>query len=299
MMRANSDIREWDAIAGKWEEPRVEPASRVAGGLAGFAAALIVSGGLFHRLFAMPTPTLLNIILVAFLLAVLSIIVALFGVIRIWNYGTRGGATAGVAVLLAGVILMWPISLLPTLRSLPRINDITTDASHPPPFHALAATRPAGANAVRYPGASYAKLQKVAYPDLQALDVQRTPAEVMDLAASALKRLHLNIVNTETVGADGAQGGLIEAYDRSLIFGFYDDVAVRVTALGPNSARLDVRSASRYGRHDLGTNAERVRAILNEFVVRLEASVPGHLREPKKTKPKPKLRFNAPTGLRF
>jgi hypothetical protein len=43
--------------------------------------------------------------------------------------------------------------------------------------------------------------------------------------------------------------------------GFRDDVAVRIRAVG-QGARVDVRSASRYGRHDFGTNAARVRALL-------------------------------------
>ena len=48
-------------------------------------------------------------------------------------------------------------------------------------------------------------------------------------------------------------------------------------------ARIDVRSASRYGRHDLGRNADRVRQILKEIVVRMESVVPAV-----RTKEKPK-----------
>jgi hypothetical protein len=33
----------------------------------------------------------------------------------------------------------------------------------------------------------------------------------------------------------------------------------------PDGARIDVRSASRYGRHDLGTNAARVRALIDDI----------------------------------
>jgi hypothetical protein len=36
---------------------------------------------------------------------------------------------------------------------------------------------------------------------------------------------------------------------------------VRATQQG---ARIDVRSASRYGRHDLGANAARVRALIED-----------------------------------
>jgi hypothetical protein len=40
-------------------------------------------------------------------------------------------------------------------------------------------------------------------------------------------------------------------------------------------ARVDVRSASRYGGHDLGRNADRVRVILKEIVTVMESTVPA------------------------
>jgi hypothetical protein len=67
---------------------------------------------------------------------------------------------------------------------------------------------------------------------------------------------------------------MLEAVDRTLILGFYDDVAIRVAG-NDEQARIDVRSASRYGRHDLGRNADRVRQILKEIIVRLESVVPA------------------------
>ena len=52
-----------------------------------------------------------------------------------------------------------------------------------------------------------------------------------------------------------------EASDRTRWFGFTDDIVVRVTAAGAGS-RVDVRSVSRIGRGDFGTNAARVRRFL-------------------------------------
>jgi uncharacterized protein (DUF1499 family) len=57
---------------------------------------------------------------------------------------------------------------------------------------------------------------------------------------------------------------VIEAVAQTLIMGFRDDVVVRVSPLG-SGARVDVRSASRYGFHDFGTNASRVRALLEDI----------------------------------
>ncbi len=75
--------------------------------------------------------------------------------------------------------------------------------------------------------------------------------------------------------APGAAGepGAIEAVDRTIIAGFYDDVAIRVS--GDDAAsRVDIRSASRFGSADLGRNAERIRQIMHEITMRVQATVP-------------------------
>ena len=56
----------------------------------------------------------------------------------------------------------------------------------------------------------------------------------------------------------------IEAVARTPILGFRDDVVVRIRP-DPDGARIDIRSTSRYGRHDFGTNAARV-ASLSEAI---------------------------------
>ena len=55
--------------------------------------------------------------------------------------------------------------------------------------------------------------------------------------------------------------GRIEATDQTFWFGFKDDVVVRVRAADGGS-RVDVRSVSRVGRSDVGTNARRIRRFL-------------------------------------
>ena len=55
--------------------------------------------------------------------------------------------------------------------------------------------------------------------------------------------------------------GRIEATETTRWFGFKDDVVIRVRPAAAGS-RVDVRSVSRVGRGDVGTNARRVRAFL-------------------------------------
>jgi uncharacterized protein (DUF1499 family) len=67
----------------------------------------------------------------------------------------------------------------------------------------------------------------------------------------------------EMVDAERREGR-IEATDRTAWFGFADDVVIRVR---PESgiARVDVRSVSRVGRGDVGTNAARIREYVEKL----------------------------------
>ena len=55
--------------------------------------------------------------------------------------------------------------------------------------------------------------------------------------------------------------GRIEAVDTTLFFGFKDDVVIRLRPV-EGGTRVDVRSTSRVGLGDAGTNAKRIRRLL-------------------------------------
>jgi uncharacterized protein (DUF1499 family) len=67
----------------------------------------------------------------------------------------------------------------------------------------------------------------------------------------------------EIVAADAA-AGRIEATDTTFFFGFKDDVVIRIEPDAVGS-RIDVRSVSRVGTSDVGTNAKRIRAYLGRL----------------------------------
>lgn len=238
---------------------------------AGLSVVLIIAAGVLHRLFGLATPVALNLFMLAFICAGVAILLAGVALIRIWRSGYRGTGTAMMAIAVAVAILMWPVSLLPTVRALPNINDVTTDTVNPPEFVEIAKLRPVGANSVIYKGTG--ELQRKAYPDLRTLTVERNAAETVTLVAQALRKLRMQVVREVAPDARSGGVGYVEAVDRTLLFGFYDDVTVRIAGYG-RGALVDVRSASRFGRHDLGRNAERVRSVLTALVERIQATVP-------------------------
>jgi RNA processing factor Prp31 len=56
-----------------------------------------------------------------------------------------------------------------------------------------------------------------------------------------------------------------------------------------DGARIDVRSASRYGRHDFGTNAARIKSLLEDIDNRV-----SEIEEQKLEKPQPKPKKQPP-----
>jgi uncharacterized protein (DUF1499 family) len=58
--------------------------------------------------------------------------------------------------------------------------------------------------------------------------------------------------------------GRIEATDTTFWFGFRDDIVIRIEK-NDSGSRLDIRSVSRVGISDIGTNAKRIRRFLKKM----------------------------------
>ena len=56
----------------------------------------------------------------------------------------------------------------------------------------------------------------------------------------------------------------VEFLERTLVFGFGNDVVVRIVSEDRNTL-VDVRSSSRWGRHDFGYNAKLIESFLQEL----------------------------------
>lgn len=244
-------------------------AARWATRAAFFSVGLFAAAAFLHRLFAMQTSVALNVVGASFAFAAVALLLAVVSGVQIWRSGQPGTARVVTASVVSLGMLGWPLVFVPTLKSLPMINDVTTNAESPPPFTKLAEER--GQQRTAYPS-RFAQLQAGAYPDIVPIEVNRSDEEAYDVALRAVKNgLKLKTVREEPPNGSG-QPGYIEAVDRTLLFGFYDDVSIRVTG-DQSHARIDLRSASRVGRHDFGRNGDRLRRLLKTIVAQLESSV--------------------------
>ncbi|MFY9895532.1 MAG: DUF1499 domain-containing protein [Xanthobacteraceae bacterium] len=216
----------------------------------------------------------------ALVLALVAILLAFAAGIAIWREGV-GGVREAVTALLVGVALIaYPLYLGVKAYRLPAIYDVTTDPIDPPHFEAIARLRPRDANPVTYAGLYTAEQQRAAYSDIEPDLTNSSPQEAYDAALKVITKRKWHIVDARPPQPAAPREGRIEAVARTPILGFRDDVVVRVRATR-DGARIDVRSASRYGRHDLGTNAARVRALIDDVDDVLAAG-------PEKKQPVPK-----------
>ena len=148
------------------------------------------------------------------------------------------------ALLLGAASAAPPLEHLRRLKSVPYINDITTDTEKPPQF-----AQP------KVYQSHFAELQHIGYPDLRPLLLPVPPAPAFARALAAARAMGLEIV------AADPSAGTIEAVAITRWFGFKDDMVVRIVPSGAGS-RIDARSKSRVGRSDVGTNARRIQEFL-------------------------------------
>jgi uncharacterized protein (DUF1499 family) len=175
---------------------------------------------------------------------------------RRWLKHAAVAAAAGLLPAAAAVALMGPGAFMR-----PPIHDITTDPDDPPLFVAVHELRVPGENSLDYGGAELAGTQRAAYPDLIPLSTALDRDAAHDRALSVVDDLGWNLI------AEERSTGRIEAFERSRLFGFIDDVVIRVRASG-DGAHIDLRSASRVGIGDLGANADRIRRFQHAWIER-------------------------------
>ncbi|EPC01529.1 hypothetical protein L861_16795 [Litchfieldella anticariensis FP35 = DSM 16096] len=167
------------------------------------------------------------------------------------------------ALVIVGTIALMAVPFLHWQRAqeAPPIHDITTDTNDPPAFEALATAREEAPNAVDYPGQATARQQREAYPNIQPLVIQAPLTTVLSAAEAVVQDRGWEQVAVTT--------DTIEATATTTWFGFKDDVVIRLRETG-DGVRVDMRSASRIGRGDMGTNAARIRDYLEALEQRMD-----------------------------
>jgi len=202
----------------------------------------------------------LVLIPIAVLFALIALILSIVGIVATRRRQRSGIERGVVGLVVSLLVLTFPVVVALNARGTAPIHDVTTDTADPPEFVAALPVRAqTGAlNPVEYGGPTVAAAQERSFPDIKPLRLDLAPSTAFDRALAAVRAM-----NWELIAAD-ASAGRIEATDTTALFGFKDDVVVRLRPDGSGS-RIDVRSLSRVGGGDLGANAKRIRAYLQRL----------------------------------
>jgi uncharacterized protein (DUF1499 family) len=175
--------------------------------------------------------------------------------------GRRSVLIQAAALIVGLGVAFVPWRWLQQARRVPPIHDVSTDLEHPPEFVAVLPLRAGAPNPAVYGGPEVAAAQRAAYPDLRPLLVHLTPGAAFGRALASARAMGWEVVDADSTAHR------IEATATTPWFGFKDDVVIRIEP-DPAGSRVDVRSVSRVGGSDVGTNAQRIRA----YLARLAAS---------------------------
>jgi len=245
--------------------------------VAAILSVLIVRSGILE-----PIPALATFA-GALVIAVFGMVLAFGAFIVVWRDGNRGLGAAFAAIGIGLALIAYPGYLGYRAVTLPMINDITTDPIDPPRFDVLARARPTGT--ATYAGLYAAEQQRRAYPDVEPLGVNASPQAAYDVAMALIQRRKWRVV-VDRPPVPPRRDGVIEAVARTPVMGFREDVAVRVRP-DEDGARIDVRSASRYGHHDFGSNAARIKSLLEDIDARISEKNEEKAERPTPPKPAP------------
>lgn len=211
------------------------------------ATGAMVAGSALAWLRVVPALTGFAIYAIGGVIAVIAGVSALVAAAR----GRRFGSGRAVALLAAMVFV---VTASPGFGP-PAINDFTTDPGDPPGFVKALLSEANRGRDMSYP-TEFAAIQAECCADIKT---ERLPIDSRAAFARALAAARQ--MPGWTIELEDPVTGQIEAVATSRVFGFKDDIAIRIRSDGAGS-KVDVRSKSRDGRGDQGANAARIRMYL-------------------------------------
>jgi hypothetical protein len=278
--------------------------------LALLAFVMFVMAWGLHRFGPLETPSFLAVLLASVLLAAGALYLAVIGLVMLWTRGARGGKASALALVLVILPLSVLLLAAPGYISKPQIYDVSSDVLDPPAWimdvevdqswlgaRAAANEKDREAQMIAYRGLTgrryegaldrvYTAARKVALAssieitgergapqgalgEFQAIDPKEEDAvpDALDNVPVPLPRPDYEEIPDEQVPIGDAS---IQGVHRTLIFGFRQDVVIRLREEAETTL-VDIRVATRYGNHDLGTGA----AFIETYLRALDAELLG------------------------
>ena len=172
------------------------------------------------------------------------------------SYSKNARKTLVITGFVPLLILLYTLYIAFFLRA-PKIHDISTNLTDIPQFDKTVVLRGSKSNSLAIKREVIEQQQK-SYPHIKTLFTPLNKQHAFERALLAANTLGWTVHNIDL------QQGIIEAWEKTYAWGFIDDVIVRVSAT-ENGSAIDLRSASRLRKGDLGSNANRIERFYAAF----------------------------------
>ena len=174
----------------------------------------------------------------------------------------RGMGRIMLAFLINALVLAYPAYLAVQYRRLPPIHDITTDPIDPPRFEALARLRTGeGTNPAVYAGLYSAEQQRIAYPDIETVELEVPVDRAYAVTLQLVNRSANGSSSTNVRRSRRAASAASRRWraPRSWVFARTSRSASRLTAKTPASISAPPRAISTRSRQQrrAGVEADR------------------------------------------
>jgi len=270
------DLASWDRMK-RYAAYRTAsaPASRRAGAL---ALALAVVASLAMRFGLISSDIFVLSLVAAAAVALIALVLALFGLRRIWIHGGPGVPAALTGAFLALLALAPPGLMVGLLITNAGLGDLSTDRFDPPALkrQAVAGEEPfldwfeTALNEYIKPAVTrlagrdgHAAQSGQPDPDIVPRRYRISTAQLHAAGAKALEALDWRVVDELPPDLLDAQTHL-QAEGTSSVLGLKYDMVLRIRP-DPVGALLDVRSRSHAPLPDLNDEADRIRLVLAEI----------------------------------
>ncbi len=227
-----------------------------------FGLGTLILGVLTQRFQILPFKVAFGSFALALLVLSVTAVVALL--VLALSFGPLSNAVrmpSMMAFVLGFIPLVVVISVVGSGFKVPRIHDISTDPSNPLVFKHAQSLRKPGENSIAPPSEKTLKLQAKFYTDIQPLSVDLAPEKAYERSLSVVNELGWELTHSDKNERQ------IEALERTALFGFVDDIVIKVSPKSGDatSSVINLRSVSRVGKSDLGANAKRIKRFFEAF----------------------------------
>jgi len=243
--------------------------------LGSFVLPLMVLSILMHRGQMVATETFHLILVLSFGLASLAFLLGLIAVVELWFSGDKGWSRALTGFFLGGICLSPLLFAAIEWRAYPMVFEVSTNPELFVQLHTSSGDL-----------APVTELEQIAidmaFPNATTRDYQIDAVALYGIVETLVNERQWDIVQKKSFM--GGIGNVAEISATAMtVFGWRDDVVIRITNHTGTGTLIDMRSAAKLPGQEFGRNGKRI----EEFLVALDEAATEYARDNLAIEPPP------------